>query len=484
MMATHGWRKAQPVESWLFEEGHRFDFYQAVRLLEMLRPDAIPVGEGSEPGREAVRFNSRVRMDFPPTDVDEVRRPAEVGRPAEMAVNFMGLAGGFGPLPAPFAELILERVWNKDTALRDFLDIFNQRLLSLMYRIRKKHRIGLDTRPPEEGHFAHYLYALMGLGTNGLRGRLNIRDRAFLFYTGLLMQQPCSPVGLEAILKDYFEVEVKVRSFCGQWYPLEEDQVTAIGPSGQNQLLGQGAVLGGRVWDQHGKFEICLGPLVLEQFLDFLPSGWGFRPLCELTQFYVGGEFDFDIELRLKASEVPELRLGSAGKPRLGWTTRLKPGVLKGEVCVRLSPGFRPLNTQHIRFPLFANLPLDELSEVVGKMVVHRFPRNSVVVHQGDPSSSLFLISSGVVNVILRDAEGKERVLATLREGFFGEMGFLTEKPRIATVVTVEDSEILELSKQDLEAIIARHPRVERILKAFYESRIREQRGASPSSHW
>ncbi|MBI3329157.1 MAG: type VI secretion system baseplate subunit TssG [Nitrospinae bacterium] len=323
-MAAHGRGTDRPVEASLFAESYRFDFYQAVKLLEILRPGGVPIGEGAEPAKEGVRFKSNVSMEFPASDVAEVTPPSDAGKPPGMTVNFLGLAGVHGPLPLPVTELLLERVSRKDTAFRDFLDIFNHRLVSLLYRVRKQHHLGLAFTPPAQNHVARYLFSLLGMGTEGLQGRMQVKDRALLFYTGLLLQQPRSMLGLESLLADYFHVPVKGHQFCGQWYPLEEDQVMSIGTSGRNQRLGNGAVIGNRIWDQQGRFELWLGPLTLKAFLDVLPIGRGFRPLCELTRFYVGQEFDFDVHLTLKAAEVPESRLSVVNGPRLGWTSWLK----------------------------------------------------------------------------------------------------------------------------------------------------------------
>ena len=340
-MAAHGWGTDRPVDKLLFEESHRFDFYQAVKLLEMLHPDTIPVGEGSEPEKEAARFKSRVALEFPATDVSELTPSSPSGGPAEMTVNFMGLAGCTGPLPMLYTELILERVWNKDTTLKDFLDIFNHRLISLLYRIRKAHRLGFDSTSPEKSNFATYLFCLIGLGTKGLLGRMRVRDRSLLFYATFLSQQPRSMIALERLLSHYFKATISGVPLCGQWRHLEEDQVTYIGASGQNRILGHNAVLGTRIWDQQGKFQIRVGPLALREFLDFLPIGRGFIPLCELIRFYVGEELEFEIRLLLRDEEIPESRLGVPEGPRLGWTSWLetgKPEVEYGQV--RLSPRF------------------------------------------------------------------------------------------------------------------------------------------------
>ncbi|MFH1350720.1 MAG: type VI secretion system baseplate subunit TssG [Pseudomonadota bacterium] len=340
-MATYGWGTDRPVEKILFEEAYRFDFYQAVRLLEWLHQGKVSVGEGPDPEKEAVHFKSSVTMEFPANEISEVSPPPGEEKTPEMKVNFMGLAGPQGPLPLPYTELILERVWRKDTALRDFLDIFNHRLVSLLYRIRKTHRIGLDLRSPEKGHFAKYLFSLIGLGTNGLRGRMKVRDRALLYYTEFLMQQPRSMIGLELILSHYLGVEIKGLQLRGQWHYLEEDQTTFIGLSGQNQILDGSAVLGIRIWDQQSKFEIHVGPLGLSVFLDLLPIGDRFTPLCQLTLFYVGDGLFFDVILILKGDEVPESRLGAERGPRLGWTSWLKTREFEGDFGrVRLSPRF------------------------------------------------------------------------------------------------------------------------------------------------
>jgi type VI secretion system protein ImpH len=321
-MAAQGWGTDTPLEELLFSEGFRFDFYQAVKLLELLSPDATPVAEGSEPDAEPVRFRSRVGLDFPASAIDLLERAAEGDLPPEMRINFLGLAGVLGPLPLPMTELVVERVWHKDTAIRDFLDLFNHRLVSILARARKRYRPEVAAQPPAEGPFARTGAALLGLGTPGLAGRLAVPDRALLAYTGLLAQQPRSQIGLEILLTHYFEVPVAVRPFAGRWMRVDDEDQTAIGLTGRHQILGGGAVLGGRIWDQESGFELRLGPLHLYQFLAFLPIGRAFGALVDLVRFYSGDSLDFTVRLTLKAGEVPPCRLGWG--PRLGWSSWLK----------------------------------------------------------------------------------------------------------------------------------------------------------------
>ena len=323
-VAAYGWRSAASVEEALYAEAYRFNFYQAARLLELIHRQAAPIGEGARPNREPVRFTSKVRHDFPAADIEEIRR-AESASPDDMEVNLMGIAGSLGPLPEPYTEWILDRVRNKDTSFRDFLDVFNHRLVSLLYRSRKVHRIGFDWRRPDQTTFAQYCFAVLGMGTAGLRSRLGVPDRALLPYAGLLGGHAHSSAGLERMLSDYYETPVRVRPFDGAWYDLAEDQHTAIGTTGRNQRLGQ-AVLGKRVWDQAAGFVVRLGPMSLSLFNELRPDGESFRSLRSLDSYYVGSEIRFKVELVLKKDEVPEMRLGVQDDARLGWLSWLRRG--------------------------------------------------------------------------------------------------------------------------------------------------------------
>lgn len=337
-MAAFGWQRERSLEEWLFAEAYRFDFFQAVRLLELIFPECAAVGEGAEPEKEPVRFSARVGFDFPAGEVQDLV-PAKDNSAPRMITNFLGLAGVTGPLPAPLAELVLERLREKDTGLRDFLDIFNHRLISLMYRTRKLHRVSLSSSTPEHGPMANYLYAFLGLGLSGLRNRMEIGDRAFLPYAGLLNQRPRSVVGAERIFSDYFQVPVKLEQFAGGWRQIHEDQWTTIGLKGKNQILGQSVTLGTRIWDQQGRFWIIVGPLRFEQFQQFLPDGKAYRPLRAMIRFYAGEEFEFRIRLKLRAAEIPELKLGKA---KLGWTTWLKSRPLRHDSAVEISSDYTP----------------------------------------------------------------------------------------------------------------------------------------------
>jgi type VI secretion system protein ImpH len=323
-MASYGWRNRRSVAEGLFEEGHRFAFVQAVRLLEdlYLRGNRTSPGEGADPDREVVRFRHAVRMDYPPGDIEDVA-PSSGEAPAEMIVNILGLAGVLGPLPPPVSELVVERAFRKDTAFRDFLDIFNHRLVSLLYRARKKYRPALDRHGPDRGRIASVLHAFLGLATPHLLGRMDMRDRALLPYAGLVVDRHRSTVGLVRLLEDYFETGVAVVPFRGQWNVIEKDDVTCIGTSGRNQLLGRDTILGGRVWDEVAAIEIRLGPLTFDQFLAFLPAGRSHRALVAAVGFYLRGEIGFHVRLAIIAGEVPSLRIGRDQAAFLGWTTWL-----------------------------------------------------------------------------------------------------------------------------------------------------------------
>jgi type VI secretion system protein ImpH len=493
---TYGWGKNTTLEDWLFAEGHRFDFFQAVRLLEIIHTadsgeetshyaqqngeGFVTPGQGSDPTKEIVRFKSAVKLDFPSSDIAQVKSQKDEQfkktspAPAEMTVNFLGLAGGLGALDIPTTELVLQNASHSDAALKDFLDIFNHRLVSLLYRIRKHHRVGLSSVTPGEDQISRYLYSIIGMGTLRLQGRMHVRDRALLYYAGILAQYPRSMSGLKQILADYFQVEVEGQQFVGAWCDLEESQWTVIGASGRNQRLGSDTVvLGTRVWDQHARFEIQLGPLTLSQFENFLPTEWRFAVLCDLIRFYVKDEFDFNIRLILKAEEIPMVELRTF--PALAWTSWLGPSGSPtassngagADPYIVITPEALRSDTLAIKSRILYRLPRGKQAELLG-MMERTFEKNSVVMLQGDPGVAMYVIRRGKVQLSRHDEQGKETLMGILDEGdSFGERALLRGKPYNETALALTDCEISILTREDLAVVVARTPGLQRTIDAY-----------------
>jgi type VI secretion system protein ImpH len=232
----------------------------------------------------------------------------------------------------------MDRLRQKDTALHDFLDLFNHRALSLFYRAWEKHRFAVAFEQGREDRFTEYLFDLIGMGTRGLQGKLGLPDKGLLCYGGLIGQRPHSASAIGAILTDYFGVRARVEQFFGQWLQLEQSDLTKLGRA--NHRLGVMTIAGARVWDSQSKFRVRIGPLSYQQFIAFLPSGSAFEPIKALTRFLAGMEFDFDYQLLLKADEVPGTMLTTRArrKPMLGWNTWLKTKEMEeddGQVVLR-----------------------------------------------------------------------------------------------------------------------------------------------------
>lgn len=326
-MATEGRRTDPPITDVLFDEPYRFDFFQAVRLLERINPELRPVGRDGDPRREVARFRTRPSLAFPPSQIYQIIRNGTAeheASPPEMTVAFMGLTGPLGVLPHHYTELMAERARYKDTALWEFLDIFNHRMISLFYRVWEKYRFTIAFERGEFDCFTDYLFDIIGMGTRGLRGRTSVPDQALLLYSGLIAQRPHSASATEAILSDYFNVPARVGQFAGQWLKLEEEDRSRLGTT--SSQLGINTIAGARVWDDQSKFRLKFGPLTLKEFKAFLPGGSAFRPATELVRLLASMEFDFDVQLVLKADEVPGCALAKRAeeRPMLGWTTWLK----------------------------------------------------------------------------------------------------------------------------------------------------------------
>jgi len=360
-MGSAGGGSRAPLSRQLQDEAYRFEFFQAVRLLERIAasagssrpseesspapagssiasaesPPKHPVGRDYAPAQEAVRFRAIVSHAFPAATVAEVRGPQTDARgrktPSEMSVTFMGLTGPAGVLPQHYTALLIQRIRQKDFTLRDFLDLFNHRVVSLFYRAWEKYRfpIGYERAAGsgDEDAFTGCLYCLVGMGAKGLRRRLEFDDEAFLYYGGLLAHFPRSSVSLERMLADYFEMPTEILQFRGQWLYLSEEDQSALPsarwPRGLNARLGVEVVVGERVWDIEGKFRVRLGPIGYRQFRRLTPAGDALNPLCQMIRCYAGPQFDFDVQPVLKAAEVPWCRLGGDGSDpsHLGWNT-------------------------------------------------------------------------------------------------------------------------------------------------------------------
>ena len=179
-----------PVRRQLAEQAPRFEFFQLVRLLQKGLPENDPVGGAAEPANETVRFGVHPSLAFPPCEVRALSWNQDA--PPSLAIHFFGLIGPVGVLPTHYTAYLLERLAARDTTLREFLDLFHHRLLSLFYRAWEKYRFQVPYERGEVETFTQHLMDLIGLGTPGLHGRQAVDDQSLLFYTGLIA--PATPL--------------------------------------------------------------------------------------------------------------------------------------------------------------------------------------------------------------------------------------------------------------------------------------------------
>ena len=108
--------------------------------------------------------------------------------------------------------------------------------------------------------------------------------------------------------------------------------------------------------------------------------------------------------------------------------------------------------------PLFQGLQDDQLRALSDHAVAKTFPKNTIIINEGDETDSLYVIVSGRVKIFLSNENGKEIILTTEGPGeYFGEM-VLDEGPRSASVMTLEPCKFLVIPRADVQQFLSKHP--------------------------
>jgi CRP/FNR family cyclic AMP-dependent transcriptional regulator len=96
-----------------------------------------------------------------------------------------------------------------------------------------------------------------------------------------------------------------------------------------------------------------------------------------------------------------------------------------------------------------------------------------MIIREQDAGRSIYVILDGKIRVFTRDHQGEELELAVLGASqFFGEMSFLTGKPRSSSVTAVDTSVIVELSYTSMRQVVKEHPTVKQVLVEYYQERL------------
>lgn len=310
-----------------------WSFFQLVSQLEReAGPGAARVGEIGPAAQETLRFRGHASLAFPTGDVTAIEArpvPEDELRDVGLAVpderllltcTFLSLYGTSSPLPAAYTERLIMGSPDRSD-LRDFLDFFNHRLISLLFRSWRKYRAYAVIDREGTDEFTRRLFALGGFADTASQLPKPLQAMRLLPFVGLLRMRTRSARTMAAIIGGYFrDVPVQIEELVKRAVTLSDWQKNALGSA--TCSLGMDFVLGDRGTDLAGKVRIWMGPLDRDKFRRFLPDGEDFLALKELVGLTLPTPLEVELALTLEAEAIPPFQIGGeAPDAMLGWSS-------------------------------------------------------------------------------------------------------------------------------------------------------------------
>ncbi|MBE0441220.1 type VI secretion system baseplate subunit TssG [Psychrobacter sp. FME13] len=299
---------------------HKYSLFSILKHLESHQDASKPlIGETVSPAQDLFRLYQNPSMSFIYKNIDSVSLD---NHKFQIAINEIGLLGANSPLPSHLIEFIFQRKHQYgDEAWASFVNMLQHRILTMFYRSWMNAQSVLSLENKRTDKFSRYIASLAGFAVLAEeQSEQQVEHFSKLYFAGYSLQRNRSADNFQSLLSQYFSLPIRIEENIGQWFKLPKDEQTRLGASG-DYTLGDGLIVGSRIYDVQTNFRIVIGPLSLDQYESFFEENFNAKRLIEWVRFYVGEEYDWDVELVLAKPEIPKLVLGEHNK--LGLTTWL-----------------------------------------------------------------------------------------------------------------------------------------------------------------
>lgn len=361
-----------------------FDFFEAVRRIQRVafrariaaageHPEpavawGAPLGAGNSARSPIVFFRSHVSNSFPASSIQDVQkiqfrdRQGRLSQKLEMTVNFMGLHGPNGILPKHYNDILIQLQRNNLTkeagALRDWFDLFNNRMIALFYLAWERTQMPVQReRSVISGHqdpFGNFFRSLGGLHSEGLQRRVQVQSRSnggvdtlrtmsdLFLSTQLSRSRPRMSVALvQTLISKATAAPVQVKCFTPRWSVIPSPALARLGgKAGDTQAqLGVNVSLGTRILNWQSNYSIHIGPVDWQGLNRLLPASSAhnqkssktmLEAVRTLARLKTDPTLKSTVRIRLRADSLRPARLGSGPESsgldqpsKLGWNTWL-----------------------------------------------------------------------------------------------------------------------------------------------------------------
>jgi type VI secretion system protein ImpH len=363
-----------PLVKALLARAPHMNFFQLCQLLESHAPQRAGFGTRDTPDHEPVRFRPFPKVGFPAAEVAAVEFDDGTGAlgaplPPTVRTTFLGLYGVDAAMPSHLIDDVVLRREGHEPVMA-FLDQFNHRFVTLLYRAWKKYRYAVGFRPGGTDERSRDLLCLSGFGIGNKVAQAGLPASRVLALLGLLNQRTRTAGGLASVVALVVPgAEVKVEEFHPTWIKVTAPTtLSATGQAGGDHAggdldgdtarrgLGRSTVLGRRIAYRGRAVRVTLRPAGPDQAHALLPDAPLHRDLMAFLRIYVGVKADVVLRMEVSTAVLPPPMLCGAGSaiagsgsrlrsgyaersaessaeqepaplPRLGWTTVLKPAT-------------------------------------------------------------------------------------------------------------------------------------------------------------
>lgn len=298
-----------------------------IRILESVLRESDP---------KILKLRSDIRLNVPWCEISGVDVK---DNQISIRCNRFGIASLQSCLPNSYIQ---DFISSKSMAMREFLDVFNNRLLHVSYQTSKNADIVLQNKKFFDTNYAKVLRALCGDTSAGAPRNVDVSGNvsptkagsqdlpknsiAENYYSALISdsllfwRKPRTYIGLVALLERFFCRKVKVKTLVGGWRDLDEVSLTLLGKS--NIKLGNNTVVGDKIWDQADSIEITLLGVDKDDFQKFVVDNSLLKVLSFIMNKYINSGKRYRVKLRLRDDVMSPASLD--GQHTLGINAWLK----------------------------------------------------------------------------------------------------------------------------------------------------------------